>query len=405
MAMDEQVARTDVQKLQELLDLTTSKSKKQKEKVDEYHITFENLEQYPSIMRQSAWELEWDKVRALYDFCIGVPTFIIDDSIIAQWSPMASPSSSQQWTNSEDPDTLYAHAVLLSLTPLNLLNPAQEREQGNYRSDPKWFLNSTVIIFVHPGQVLTTIQNAIGFFQQQYYAIIQGGHSNGWCTLCKLPCYETSWYFPVVPRMPCLVLPMSEPTVDLTVWPQLSLDTASCDADHMIIWLLHHMWCHDTDYTMMPPALQSNLDVPWDLHMEEYLKLWQNSIYTTWKAGFSRQEVGLAMTFISTSHREFDSGQLALDISDGTAIRYPASKVDNEDGEGDKSTGDVAEDDNDEDDSDDEDDLDKDLDRRQQKLPTRQMTLASVAALKITPRLSLYLALGQPGQARCHHIC
>ena len=224
--------------------------------------TFKNLEQYPYVMRQSALELEWDKVWALYDFRIGVPTFIINDSIIAQWSPMASPSSSQWWTDSEDSDTLYAHAVLFSLMLLNLLDMAQGREQGNYRNDSKWFVYSTVVIFVHPSQVLTTVQNAVGFFQQQYNAILQGSHSNVWCTLCKLPCYETSRLFPVIPRMPCLALPMSEPSTDPTVWPQLCLDTASCDANHMIIQLLHHMQCHDTDYAMMPPALQSNLDVP-----------------------------------------------------------------------------------------------------------------------------------------------
>ena len=54
MAMDEQAARTDVEKLRELLDHTTNKSKKQKEKADEYRITFENLEQYPYLMWQSA---------------------------------------------------------------------------------------------------------------------------------------------------------------------------------------------------------------------------------------------------------------------------------------------------------------------------------------------------------------
>ena len=255
--------------------------------------------------------------------------------------------------------TLYAHAVLLLLMPLNLLNVAKAREQGNYGNDPKHFVYSAVVIFVHPGEVLTTIQNAVGFFQQQYDAILQGGHSNGWCTLYKLPCYETSWFFPVIPCMLCLVLPISKPSVDPTVWPQLCLDTASCDADRMIIQLLHHMQCHDTDYVMMPPPLRSNLDVPWDLLVEEYPKLWWNSIYKTWKVGFPREEVSLAMTFISTSHREFDSGRLVLDISDGMAIQYLASKVDSED-DGDESTGDVAEDDDDEDDSDD-DDLDEDL--------------------------------------------
>ena len=147
--------------------------------------------------------------------------------------------------------------------------------------------------------------------------------------------------------------------MDPTVQPQLCLDTAGCDTDCMIIRLLHHMQHHDMDYAMLPLAMRSNLDVPWDLHMEEYPKLWQNSIYTTWKAGFPGEEVGLAMTFISTSHREFDSSWLVLDIADGVAIQYLASKVDDND-DGNESTGDAVEDDDDEDDSDDED-LDGDL--------------------------------------------
>ena len=92
------------------------------------------------------------------------------------------------------------------------------------------------------------------------------------------------------------------------MWSQLCLDSAGCDADCMIIQLLHHMQRHDTDYAMLPPALQSNVDVPLELCMEEYPKLWQNSTYTTWKAGCPRVEVGLAMTFVSMSCREFDSG-------------------------------------------------------------------------------------------------
>ena len=120
--MDEEVDRSDVEKLQDLLEHTTGKSKKQKGKTEEQCITFENLDQYPYVMQQSAWELDWDKVQALYCPHIGIPVFIINNSIIAQWSSMPSPSSPQWWTNSEDSDTLYAHAVLFSLMPLNLLN-------------------------------------------------------------------------------------------------------------------------------------------------------------------------------------------------------------------------------------------------------------------------------------------
>ena len=120
--MDEQAARLDTEKLQDLLESTTGKSKKQKGKTEEQCITFENLDQYPYVMWQSAWELDWDKVQALYCPHIVIPMFIIDNSIIAQWSSMASPSSPQWWTNLEDSDTLYTHAVLFSLMPLNLLN-------------------------------------------------------------------------------------------------------------------------------------------------------------------------------------------------------------------------------------------------------------------------------------------
>ena len=95
--------------------------------------------------------------------------------------------------------------------------------------------------------------------------------------------------------------------------------------------------------------------------MEEYPKLWWNSTYITWKAGFPGEEVSLAMTFISTSHREFDSSWLVIDIADGTAIWYLVLKVDDKDGDGDESTGDVVKDNNDDDDTEEEDDLNEDL--------------------------------------------
>ena len=146
------------------------------------------------------------------------------------------------------------------------------------------------------------------------------------------------------------------------------------------------MRCHDMDYAMLPPALQSNLDVPWDLHMEEYPKLWQNSIYTTWKTGSPGVKVSLAMTFISTSRREFNSSQLPLDITDKTAIRYLASKVDDVD-DGDDSTGDAAEDDDDEDDSD--DDLDEDLHEMATEIATKMDDFGFHSEVEDNPKLKV----------------
>ena len=150
--MDEEMARQDVASLRTLLEATAPKGKKSskhKEKPDEERITFENLEQYPFIMLQSAWELRWDRVHALYKACSCIPAFIIDDSVIAQWSSKVSLAANpQRWLGSEDPDTLYTQAVLLSLTLLCKLKVAECREQGDHSTDPVRFVYSVVVVFV-----------------------------------------------------------------------------------------------------------------------------------------------------------------------------------------------------------------------------------------------------------------
>ena len=138
--MDKETTQQDVASLHTLLEATPPKEKKSskhKEKPNEERITFENLEQYPFIMLQSALGLRWDRVHALYKACSSIPVFIIDDSVIAQWSSKASLTTNPQWwLGSEDPDTLYAHAVLLSLMPLCILKVAEYHEQGNHSTDP-----------------------------------------------------------------------------------------------------------------------------------------------------------------------------------------------------------------------------------------------------------------------------
>ena len=136
--------------------------------------------------------------------------------------------------------------------------------------------------------------------------------------------------------------------------------------------------------------------------MEEYPKLWWNSIYTTWKAGFPGEEVGLAMTFVSTSCREFDSSWLVLDISDGMAIWYLVLKVDNDD-DSNESTGDAVEDDNDEEDSDD-DNLDGDLHKTVTEIANKTDDSSFCSGIEDNSKIKPLSPPGQPGRARCHHI-
>ena len=365
MAMDEEMTRQDVASLCTLLEATAPKGKKSskpKEKPNEERITFENLEQYPFVMLQSAWELWWDRVHTLYKARSGIPAFIIDDSVIAQWSSRASLTTNpQQWLGSEDSDTLYTHAVLLSLMPLCLLKAAECHEQGDHSTDPMRFVYSVVVVFVDPAQVLSSIENAVDFYELQCMLILQGGHSSGWCILCKLPRYETSQYFPAIPRQPFLALPITPDTQ-----PQLCLDSASCDAECMLIQKLHRIRCHNTNYAMMPLAFCTSLMLPWEIRMEEYPKLWENEVFMTWKAGSPGVDVGLAMNFVCTCHTEYDAQKMILDISNTTIIHHPLAQVD-EEAAGD-STEEILDDD---DDDDDDDDVDEDIQQTATEISTK----------------------------------
>ena len=310
-------------------------------------------------MLQSAWELRWDRVHALYKVCSSILAFIIDDSVIAQWSSKASLTTNPQWwLGSEDPDTLYAHAVLLSLMPLCILKVAECCKQDDHGTDPVRFVYSAVVVFVHPAQVLLSIENAVDFYELQHKLILQGGHSSGWCNLCKLPHYETSRYFPAIPHQLFLASPITPDT-----WPQLCLDSASCDADCMLIQMLHRIQCHNTDYAMIPLAFRTSLMLPWEIRMEEYSKLWENEAFMMWKAGSPGVNVGLAMNFVCTCHMEYDTQRIILDISDVTIIHYPGAQVDEEDVG--NSTREIPGDD------DDDDDVDEDIQQTATEIGTK----------------------------------
>ena len=148
--MDEERAQADILELQDRLARTASKSKNQKVKADELCITFQDLKDFPYVMQQSAWELDWDCVKGLYDFCLSILAYIFDDAILDQWSPMASSLDPQSWTNCDAEDLLYRHAVLLSLAQLNLLDPVTEREQDKQGTGLKQYIYSAVVVFIHP---------------------------------------------------------------------------------------------------------------------------------------------------------------------------------------------------------------------------------------------------------------
>ena len=49
-------------------------------------LTFDMLERRPLITDQQAYEFQWDKVDALYQFVDMIPAWVVDDEIFALWS-------------------------------------------------------------------------------------------------------------------------------------------------------------------------------------------------------------------------------------------------------------------------------------------------------------------------------
>ena len=48
-------------------------------------LTFEMLDKYPHITQQQAWPWIWENVDALYTFIDQIPTWVVDDSVMAIW--------------------------------------------------------------------------------------------------------------------------------------------------------------------------------------------------------------------------------------------------------------------------------------------------------------------------------
>ena len=121
--------------------------------------------------------------------------------------------------------------------------------------------------------------------------------------------------------------------------------------------------------------------------MEEFPKLWWNTTYRSWKAGCPSEEVGIAMTLVSTNHREFDPQRLVVDISDAKTIQYPALNVDEDSGSDSTVVG--HDDDDDEDDSNDKEDLDEELQKTVMEVAKKTDDSGFWSGIEDNPRIKV----------------
>ena len=48
-------------------------------------LTFEDLEEFPLVMRQTEWSLPWGDVNAIFWVCNAIPAFVVEEAIYNSW--------------------------------------------------------------------------------------------------------------------------------------------------------------------------------------------------------------------------------------------------------------------------------------------------------------------------------
>ena len=105
------------------------------------------------------------------------------------------PHVGEKWVDCDSDNTLYGQVLLLSLALFSLVDAPKGRQQiKSAESGLACHVYSAVTIFIHLGQCLRPISEGIMFLKTRSVVIINDGHNGGWCILCKLPVFNSSWF-------------------------------------------------------------------------------------------------------------------------------------------------------------------------------------------------------------------
>ena len=119
----------------------------QKDAAKEELLMFDMLEKYPHITQQQAWPWRWKNVDALYTFTNQIPTWVVDDDVMAIWAS-GDQSLLNSYTNWDSKHTEAGMALMLSRVPSCLRAGELEGKK----------VYSALVMFVHPRQELLTIK-------------------------------------------------------------------------------------------------------------------------------------------------------------------------------------------------------------------------------------------------------
>ena len=187
-------------------------------------VTFQDLEDLPLVVQQREFEIRWKQTDALYFFTDGIPAYVIDEEVFVQCFSTTKPYVPQAFGCSGATPLATHHALMLSLVPFDRVNPATGKVSPDV--DEKRVF-STVVVFVHPSQKLSPIEEAVDIL------IVVSWNPQGVpaAALCQLPQQSIGEFYPCPTNNAFLVLPFNTGADG----PILHLDKPICHCDEFTV--------------------------------------------------------------------------------------------------------------------------------------------------------------------------
>ena len=246
---------------------------------------------------------------------------IIDVEVFIQWSSAVRPNVPQAFRCSDATALATYHALMLSLAPFDQVNPAT----GEVLPDiDKKKVFSTVVVFVHPSQKLSPIEEAVNVL----LVVSQDPKGVPAMALCHLPQQSVGEFYPYQTNDTALVLPFSMGPHG----PILHLNTPICHCNEFAIQPLHRWVRPYGPIVALPPLYSPHPGLPNVFSLDELPMLWTNTEYLADTSDDDVHEVGCpAMTFIHTSHLEVDANSSQISLTDDDYIQHVAADDDTKD--------------------------------------------------------------------------
>ena len=226
-------------------------------------LTFDMLERHPLVTDQVAYEFQWDRVDALYQFVDRLPAWVVDDEIIEVWASGSEkdPRSFRGW---EAKRAEWGQALMLSWVPARI---------GGGAASPMLKVYTAVVVCIHPCQAVMSIRDAARDLLGHAIATPTRSMS----ALCRLPKHSANTFYPSPLNHSFLVLPY----LGARGAKKVRLDTSIALNKHMVVRRLHQCQTRGGDEAVLPPIYSKDPSLPGMLEVGYMGPMWKNTQYTT----------------------------------------------------------------------------------------------------------------------------